>query len=121
MSNGKIGLAPYINFEGRAREALAFYQNVLGGKVDLRAATGQGAGSRRAARSKGRLLPNPRQARPATSWTRSASTGWSRSTRHNVRLQDATGSGTNQRKTLVVWLQDADLLLRPLPCVPGDQ
>ena len=43
MSNGKIGLAPYVNFEGRAREAMAFYQKVLGGKVDLRAATGQGA------------------------------------------------------------------------------
>jgi PhnB protein len=43
MSNGKIGLGPYINFQGRARDAMAFYQKVLGGTVDLRAATEQGA------------------------------------------------------------------------------
>ncbi|TMD15013.1 MAG: hypothetical protein E6I96_08245 [Chloroflexi bacterium] len=39
----KSGLGPYINFQGRAREAMAFYQKVLRGNVDLRAATQQGA------------------------------------------------------------------------------
>ena len=28
-------LGPYINFAGRAREAMEFYQKVLGGKLDL--------------------------------------------------------------------------------------
>jgi PhnB protein len=28
-------LGPYINFQGRAREAMEFYQKVLGGKLDL--------------------------------------------------------------------------------------
>jgi PhnB protein len=28
-------LSPYVNFQGRAREAMDFYQGVLGGKVDL--------------------------------------------------------------------------------------
>ena len=32
MSKGKIGLGPYINFQGRAREAMTFYQKVLGGE-----------------------------------------------------------------------------------------
>ena len=39
----KSGLGPYINFQGRAREATAFYQKVLRGNVDLSAATQQGA------------------------------------------------------------------------------
>lgn len=30
-------LSPYVNFGGRAREALEFYHKVLGGKVDLQA------------------------------------------------------------------------------------
>lgn len=34
----KIQLSPYVNFQGRAREAMAFYHNALGGKL------GQGAG-----------------------------------------------------------------------------
>ena len=29
-------LGPYINFQGRAREAMEFYHQVLGGKLDLR-------------------------------------------------------------------------------------
>jgi len=28
-------LSPYVNFQGHAREAMEFYQRVLGGKVDL--------------------------------------------------------------------------------------
>jgi uncharacterized glyoxalase superfamily protein PhnB len=30
----KIQLSPFMTFHGRAREALQFYQEVLGGKVD---------------------------------------------------------------------------------------
>jgi len=30
-------LGPYINFQGRAREAMELYQKVLGGKLDLQA------------------------------------------------------------------------------------
>lgn len=30
----KIQLSPYVNFQGRAREAMAFYHKVLGGKLD---------------------------------------------------------------------------------------
>lgn len=33
----KITVSPYINFQGRAREALEFYHKVLGGSVDLQA------------------------------------------------------------------------------------
>ena len=33
----KIQLSPLVNFQGRAREALAFYQKVLGGQLDLQA------------------------------------------------------------------------------------
>ncbi len=33
----KIRLSPFVNFQGRAREALAFYQKVLGGQLDLQA------------------------------------------------------------------------------------
>ena len=29
-------LAPYVNFQGRAREALEFYQKVLGGTLDAK-------------------------------------------------------------------------------------
>jgi PhnB protein len=35
MSN--IRLSPYVNFQGRAREAMEFYHKVLGGTVDLQA------------------------------------------------------------------------------------
>jgi PhnB protein len=31
----KIQLSPYVNFQGRAREAMEFYHGVLGGKLDL--------------------------------------------------------------------------------------
>ena len=31
-----IHLSPYVNFQGRAREAMEFYQQVLGGKLDLK-------------------------------------------------------------------------------------
>ena len=31
-------LSPYVNFQGRAREAMEFYQKVLGGTLDLQAA-----------------------------------------------------------------------------------
>ena len=40
MSN--MQLSPYINFQGRAREAMEFYQQVLGGTLDLQAADAQG-------------------------------------------------------------------------------
>jgi PhnB protein len=33
----KIQLSPYVNFQGRAREALEFYHKVLGGNLDLQA------------------------------------------------------------------------------------
>jgi len=33
----KIQLSPYVNFQGRAREAMEFYHKVLGGKLDLQA------------------------------------------------------------------------------------
>jgi PhnB protein len=35
MMNTKIQLSPYINFQGRAREAMEFYRRVLGGTLDL--------------------------------------------------------------------------------------
>jgi PhnB protein len=31
----KIQLSPYVNFQGRAREAMEFYHKVLGGNLDL--------------------------------------------------------------------------------------
>jgi len=34
-------LSPYINFQGRAREAMEFYHQILGGKLDLQAGPGQ--------------------------------------------------------------------------------
>lgn len=40
MSN--IHLSPYVNLQGRAREALEFYQKVLGGNLDLRTVNEQG-------------------------------------------------------------------------------
>lgn len=38
-----IRSSPYINFQGRAREAMEFYQKALGGHVDLWAVDAQGA------------------------------------------------------------------------------
>ncbi len=35
-------LGPYINFQGRAREAMEFYHTVLGGKLDLQTMNEQG-------------------------------------------------------------------------------
>jgi PhnB protein len=35
-------LSPYINFAGRAREAMEFYHHVLGGKLDLQTLNEQG-------------------------------------------------------------------------------
>lgn len=39
----KQQIAPYINFQGRAREAMELYQRVLGGKLELYAAGEDGA------------------------------------------------------------------------------
>lgn len=36
MIMSKIQLSPYVNFQGRAREAMEFYHKVLGGKLDLK-------------------------------------------------------------------------------------
>jgi PhnB protein len=38
----KIQLSPYVNFQGRAREAMEFYHKVLGGNLDLQALDEQG-------------------------------------------------------------------------------
>src|SRR2546423_776113 len=38
----KIQLSPYINFQGRAREAMEFYHEVLGGSLDLQTLDEQG-------------------------------------------------------------------------------
>jgi len=35
-------LGPYVNFQGRAREGMEFYQRVLGGKLVLRTVNEQG-------------------------------------------------------------------------------
>lgn len=35
-------LSPYINFQGRAREAMEFYQKALGGKLDMQTSDEQG-------------------------------------------------------------------------------
>ena len=43
----RIQLSPYINFQGRAREAMEFYQKVLGGKLDLQAGPGGRVGHAR--------------------------------------------------------------------------
>jgi PhnB protein len=40
MSN--IQLSPYINFQGRAHEAMEFYHKVLGGNLDLQTVNEQG-------------------------------------------------------------------------------
>lgn len=37
-----IAACPYINFQGRAREAMEFYQKALGGKLELFTANEQG-------------------------------------------------------------------------------
>ena len=37
-----IQLSPYINFQGRAREAMEFYHQLLGGTLDLIAVNAQG-------------------------------------------------------------------------------
>jgi PhnB protein len=39
----QIQLSPYINFQGHAREAMAFYQQVLGGMLHLQPANDPGA------------------------------------------------------------------------------
>jgi PhnB protein len=36
-------VAPYINFQGRAREALEHYRGLFGGTVDLQTSNGQGS------------------------------------------------------------------------------
>ncbi len=38
----KIQLGPYVNFQGRAREAMEFYHEVLGGNLDLQTVDEQG-------------------------------------------------------------------------------
>jgi len=38
----KIHLAPYINFQGHAREAMEHYEKVLGGKLEMFASDEQG-------------------------------------------------------------------------------
>ncbi|HZC04907.1 MAG TPA: hypothetical protein VE338_04640, partial [Ktedonobacterales bacterium] len=38
----EIRLSPYINFQGRAREAMEFYQKALGGALDLQTMSAQG-------------------------------------------------------------------------------
>jgi PhnB protein len=42
MIMSKIQLIPYVNFQGRAREAMEFYHNVLGGNLDLQTMNQQG-------------------------------------------------------------------------------
>jgi PhnB protein len=39
----KLSVDPYINFGGRAREAMEFYQSILGGDLDLLAFNEHGA------------------------------------------------------------------------------
>jgi PhnB protein len=36
----KIQLSPYVNFQGRAREAMEFYHEALGGNLDLQTGPG---------------------------------------------------------------------------------
>ncbi len=38
-----IQISPYVNFQGRAREAMEFYQRVLGGTLDLKTMNAAGA------------------------------------------------------------------------------
>src|SRR2546421_510836 len=42
ITMSKIQLSPYINFQGRACEAMEFYQSVLGGDLDLQTMDEQG-------------------------------------------------------------------------------
>ena len=41
-ATSKIHCGPYINFQGRAREAMEFYHKVLGGNLDLHTVNEQG-------------------------------------------------------------------------------
>jgi PhnB protein len=43
MNNNKMSLNPYINFSGRAREAMEFYQTAFGGELTLLAFNPEGA------------------------------------------------------------------------------
>jgi PhnB protein len=36
-------IGPYVNFQGRAREAMEFYHQIFGGTLDLQASDGRGA------------------------------------------------------------------------------
>lgn len=38
----KFHISPYVNFQGRAREAMGFYRKVLGGSLDLQTVNEQG-------------------------------------------------------------------------------
>ena len=38
----KIAASPYVNFQGRAREAMEFFHKVVGGKLDLHSAIDKG-------------------------------------------------------------------------------
>jgi len=42
MSTFTLFANPYINFQGKAREAMTYYQNILGGKLDLLAIDDKG-------------------------------------------------------------------------------
>ena len=42
----KVQVSPYVNFSGRAREAMEFYKKVLGGKLDLHTAGDRAAYAR---------------------------------------------------------------------------
>jgi PhnB protein len=41
MLMSKIQVCPYVNFQGRAREAMEFYHKVLGGDLDLQTGPGE--------------------------------------------------------------------------------
>lgn len=43
LTRTTIQTSPYINFQGRAREAMEFYHKVLGGKLDLLTLNEEGA------------------------------------------------------------------------------
>jgi PhnB protein len=42
MIMSKIQTGPFVNFQGRAREAMQFYHKVLGGKLELQSSDEQG-------------------------------------------------------------------------------
>lgn len=42
MQSNKLFASPYINFQGKAREAMQFYQKALGGKLDMLAMDDKG-------------------------------------------------------------------------------